>query len=211
MKFVPYPFIYLKPAWKRSRYLPPSFRRSLLVWAIMRSTPPPPDKKEFKSLCDFKLWFLTRVSSPAFFLSNKHLLLCSRAIQSGYTRLQLMVVPNFPQGYGYSALLLVYECERVRVNISTLRGKYWPKVSMRAEWTAVNQELWLFIRSILSNRTMTFSMRREEFGRSYDYKVDVSDRACIYLQMKGFMVTLWIPSRSRCCALFFISLWRWDL
>ena len=48
-------------------------------------------------------------------------------------------------------------------------------------------------------------MRREEFGRSYDYKVDVSDQARIYLQMKGFMVTLWIPSRSRCCALFFIS------
>ena len=86
------------------------------------------------------------------------------------------------------------------MNISTLRGKYWPKVSIRAEWTAVNQELSLFIRSILS------SMRREEFGRNYDYKVDVSDRACIYLQMKGLMVKLWIPSRSRCCALFFISL-----
>ena len=130
----------------------------------------------------------------------------ARAIQSGYTRLQLMTVPNFPEGYRYTALLLVYECERVRVNISTLRRKYWPKVSIRAEWTAVNQELSLFIRSILSNRTMTFSMRREEFGRSYDYKVDVSDRACIYLQMKVLMVTLWIPSRSRCCALFFISL-----
>ena len=49
-------------------------------------------------------------------------------------------------------------------------------------------------------------MRREEFGRSYDYKVDVSDRACIYLQLKGFMVTLWIPSRWRGCAVFFISL-----
>ena len=37
---------------------------------------------------------------------------------------------------------------------------------MRDEWTAVNQELRLFIRNILSNRTMTFSMRFEEFGRN---------------------------------------------
>ena len=86
------------------------------------------------------------------------------------------IVPNFPQGYGRvatsfprSPLLLLYEMileTRVRVNISTSRGKYWPKVSMTAEWTAVNQELRLFIRNILSNRTMTFSMRLEEFGRS---------------------------------------------
>ena len=46
------------------------------------------------------------------------------------------------------------------VNVCTLI------LSMRDEWTAVNQELRLFIRNILSNRTMTFSMRFEEFGRS---------------------------------------------
>ena len=84
------------------------------------------------------------------------------------------IVPNFPLGYGRlatsfprSPLLLFYEMileTRVRVNISTLRGKYWPKVSIRV--TRVNQKLRLFIRNILSNRTMTFSMRREEFGRS---------------------------------------------
>ena len=37
---------------------------------------------------------------------------------------------------------------------------------MRDEWTAVNQELRLFIRNILSNRTMTFAIRFEELGRS---------------------------------------------
>ena len=86
------------------------------------------------------------------------------------------IAPNFPQGYGRvansfsrSPLLLLSEMileTRVRVNISASRGKYWPKVSMRAEWTAVNQELRLFIRNILSNRTMTFSMRLKEFVRS---------------------------------------------
>ena len=126
------------------------------------------------------------------------------------------IVPNFPQGCGRlatsfprSPLLLVYEMileTRVRVNISTLRGKYWPNYKsgqrLIKNWDNLLEivyriEQWPFQR-VLKSSVVAKIIRFERVRANAYISLDVSS-----------MVTLWnhgIPSRPRSCSLFFISI-----